>query len=121
VDVLPDDPTRVLQPLRERRQAGLTFRVVGGEWREHADAPHSVRLLGAGGERVRRRATESSDEFATPHGLRSSAEDRTLVHVTQKNAVVHHSKIDREMAEAAPAGFRPAGGPPGLISRSTGR
>ena len=46
-DVLPDDPTRVLQTLRERSQEGLTFRVVRGEWREHADAPHSVRLLGA--------------------------------------------------------------------------
>ena len=47
-DVLPDDPTRVLQTLRERSQEGLTFRVVRGEWREHADAPHSVRLLGRG-------------------------------------------------------------------------
>jgi hypothetical protein len=37
----------VLQTLRERSQEGLTFRVVRGEWREHADAPHSVRLLGA--------------------------------------------------------------------------
>ena len=60
-------------PARERSQAGLTFRVVRDEWREHADAPHSVRLLGAGGEWVRRCgcATESSD---APHGLRSPAE-----------------------------------------------
>jgi hypothetical protein len=56
----------VLRPLREHSQARLNFRVVRGEWREHADAPH--------GEWVRRCATESSDEIAAPHGLRSPAE-----------------------------------------------
>jgi hypothetical protein len=37
-DVLPDNPSPVVQALGERCQARLAFRVVCGEWRQHADA-----------------------------------------------------------------------------------
>jgi hypothetical protein len=68
VDVLPDGPTQLLQALRKSRQAGVSFRIVRGEWREHADAPHPLALLRACGERQRSRAAEQRDEVATPHG-----------------------------------------------------
>ena len=47
------------QPLQERRDAGLTFRIVRGCGQEHADAPHALGLLRARRERPappRRRA-----------------------------------------------------------------
>src|SRR5260370_11509694 len=93
-----DRPAQPLQSLRKRCEAGLCFRVIRSEWHEHADAPHAVSLLRAGGEWVRRCATESSDEIAAPHGLRSPAE-AAHYYTLRENAVVHHSKIDRQMAE----------------------
>ena len=35
-------PAQLLQPLQERREAGLSFRIVRGEAHEHADAPHPL-------------------------------------------------------------------------------
>src|SRR5262245_48415405 len=67
-DVLPDDPARVLETLRERSQASLAFRVVRGKRREHADAPHTLALLPSRRDRPRsRRAAEQRDELAAPH------------------------------------------------------
>jgi hypothetical protein len=43
----------LLQALLERRYAGLTYRIVRGDWHEHSDAPHSLRLLCARRERPR--------------------------------------------------------------------
>ncbi|MEA2944438.1 MAG: hypothetical protein QOD09_4967 [Bradyrhizobium sp.] len=40
-------PAECLQGLAKHRHAGLSFRVVGGKRREHADAPHPVGRLGA--------------------------------------------------------------------------
>jgi hypothetical protein len=49
----------LLQRLMESREARLTFRIVGCEIHEHADAPHPLALLRARRERPRnRRATE---------------------------------------------------------------
>jgi hypothetical protein len=36
---------RFLQALQECRKARLSFRIVGGEMHEYADAPHPVALL----------------------------------------------------------------------------
>ena len=62
------------QPLQERREAGLTFRIVRGCGQEHADAPHPLALLRARRERPRgRRAAEQRDELAPLHSITSSA------------------------------------------------
>jgi hypothetical protein len=58
----------LLQPLQERRDAGLPFRVICGRAQERADAPHAVCLLRARDERpCRSRATSKRDELAPPH------------------------------------------------------
>jgi hypothetical protein len=48
-------PAQRLQLLHERRVAGLCFRIVRGECREHADAAHALGLLRARFKRPRRR------------------------------------------------------------------
>ena len=56
------------QRLQERRDAGLTFRIVRGCGQEHADAPHPLGLLRARRKRPRgRRAAEKRDELAPFH------------------------------------------------------
>jgi hypothetical protein len=50
--------------LRERRDASLHHGIVFVARHEHADAPYAVALLRARRERPRRRAAESSDDFA---------------------------------------------------------
>ncbi len=70
----PIGPAQLLQPLQERRDAGLTFRIVRGAGHEHADAPHPLALLRARRERPRRRrAAEQRDELAPLHSITSSA------------------------------------------------
>ena len=49
--------------LPERRDARLKFRIVGGRWHEHANAPHPLGLLRARHQRPRRRAAEQRDEL----------------------------------------------------------
>ncbi|HKD92513.1 MAG TPA: hypothetical protein VKB56_11430 [Terriglobales bacterium] len=54
----------MFQRLLERCEAGLHFRTIHGQRREHADAPHPVSLLRARRERPRSRAAEQRDEGA---------------------------------------------------------
>ena len=62
------------QPLQERPDAGLKFRIVRGCGQEHADAPHPLALLRARRQRPRRRrAAEQRDELAPVHSITSSA------------------------------------------------
>lgn len=60
---------RLLQPLREHRRTGLAFRIVRGDWHEHADVSHSItRLLRARRERpADRRAADEPDELPPLH------------------------------------------------------
>jgi hypothetical protein len=51
----------------------MPFRVVRGQVRKHADAPHALALLRACRERPCRRAAEQCDERAPPHSITSSA------------------------------------------------
>src|SRR5262249_17598873 len=44
-------PAELLKSLTQRRDAGLPYRIVRGEWHEHADAPHTLGLLRARRER----------------------------------------------------------------------
>ena len=56
-------PAQLLQGLCERREAGLSFRIVRGQIHEHADAPHPLRLLRARRQRPRScRTAEQRDE-----------------------------------------------------------
>src|SRR5262245_61090696 len=73
-------PAQFLQPLHERREAGLTFRIARGQRMEHAYAPYPLALLRARGERPRRRsAAEQGDEVAPPHhSITSSARARSV-------------------------------------------
>ena len=48
------------QPLQERRETGLPFRIVRGYSHEHADAPHPLALLRARRERPAAAAPPSS-------------------------------------------------------------
>ena len=72
--VAADGPAQLLQPLQERPDAGLKFRIVRGRGQEYADAPHPLGLLRARRERPRRRrAAEQRDELAPLHSITSSA------------------------------------------------
>ena len=63
--VAADRSSPFLQPLQERPEAGLRFRIVRGQVHEHADAPHPLGLLRPRRERPRRRrAAEQRDELA---------------------------------------------------------
>src|SRR5262245_6756653 len=67
-------PAQFLQPLHERREAGLTFRIARGQRMEHAYAPYPLALLRARRERPSRRAAKQRDELASPdHSITSSA------------------------------------------------
>ena len=66
--VAADGPAQLRQPLQERPDAGLKFRIVRGCGQEHADAPHPLALLRARRERPRRRrATQNTEKFPPPH------------------------------------------------------
>jgi hypothetical protein len=45
--VAADAPARLLQPLQERPEPVLKYRIVRGCGQEHADAPHPLGLLPA--------------------------------------------------------------------------
>src|SRR5262249_53695425 len=66
-------PAQFLQPLHERSEACLPFRIAGCGRHEPADAPLPVGLLRARRERPRnRRAAEQRDELAPLHSITSS-------------------------------------------------
>src|SRR5262249_36815695 len=69
-------PAQLPQPLQERRQTGLAYRIVLCERHEHADASHPLTLLRARRERpCRNRTTHHFDEVAPSHAARSGAND----------------------------------------------
>ena len=59
-DIATLRPSASFQPLPERCEARLRFRIVLGDGHEHADAPHPAGLLRARRERPRRAAPPSS-------------------------------------------------------------
>jgi hypothetical protein len=64
VEVLADGPTRLLQALREGRQAGLSFRIACSVRREHTNPSHPLALLRARRERPGNCAADQCDDFA---------------------------------------------------------
>src|SRR5262249_60550321 len=74
--VAADGPTQQRQRLQERPDTGLPDRIVGGSRHQHADPPHSLRLLRPCCKRPCRRAAEQRDELAAPHSITSSATNR---------------------------------------------
>ena len=62
--VSADDPAQLRQPLHERDEAGLHFRIARGCGHEYADTPHPLALLRARHRRPGgRRAAENRDEI----------------------------------------------------------
>src|SRR5262249_14063314 len=72
------DPARLREPLQERPEPGLLFRVVRGCRHQHADAPHPFALLRARRNRPRGRAAKQRDERAAFHSITSSASASNL-------------------------------------------
>src|SRR6516225_8482317 len=86
--VLPDAPARLLQPLQERPEAGLPYRIVCGCGHEHPDAPHAIGLLRPRRERPRcYRAAEQRDELAPRHSITSSAMESTSPGMVRPSAL----------------------------------
>src|SRR5262249_54146609 len=72
------DPARLRQRLRERQDAGLLCWIVRRKGREHANAPHPIRLLRTCRQRpCSCRTTEQRDEFPPPHGFPQGQGSRT--------------------------------------------
>src|SRR5262249_18915606 len=75
--IASSDPARLREPLKERPDPGLKFRIVRGCRQQHADAPHPLGLLRTRRERPRRRAAKQCDELTTAaHSITSSARNR---------------------------------------------
>src|SRR5262249_40272061 len=87
--VLPDAPAQYGQPLQERSEAGLPYRIIGKCREEHADAPYPLALLRPRHERPRRRrAAEQRDEFAPgAHSITSSARASSVSGTTRPSAL----------------------------------
>src|SRR5262249_45328231 len=74
LNIVPNGPSQLLQPLQKCRVADLGLRIVRIIGHEHARAPHTLTLLRARRERpCRRHAAEERDELASPHSITSSA------------------------------------------------
>ena len=69
VHVTADGPAQKRQPLQERSDAGLPYRIVCDGGQKHADTPHPLGLLSPRRQRPRRRAAEQRDELATFHSI----------------------------------------------------
>src|SRR5262249_20750351 len=77
----------MLQPLQERCEARLHFRIVRGQAHEDANASHSLGLLRARRQRPRsRRAAEQRDEVAALHSITSSARASTAEGTSRPSA-----------------------------------
>src|SRR5262249_17151781 len=74
VDILPNGPSKLLQPLFKRCYAALTFRIALSERHEYANTINLAYPLRACRKRPRGRSTaEQLDELASPHSITSSA------------------------------------------------
>src|SRR5450759_3004332 len=83
LDVAALSPAKSLKLLRERSDAEFGLRVVPGDAREHADAPHTLALLRARGERPRCcRAAEEGDELAPLH-IRPQVQETALYRLSR--------------------------------------
>src|SRR5262249_11042869 len=86
--VVTGGPAQLLQPLRERGDAGRCFRIVGGQVHQHADAPRSVALLRARRKGPRHSsAAEQRYERAPLHSITSSARSRIPVGMVTPSAL----------------------------------
>src|SRR5262249_31594573 len=92
-DVAALDPAQIAQPFDNCCEAGLIFRVFGGEGEEYRDAPHTLALLRSRRERPRRRAAEQRNEVAPfpltemhpiPSRAGSTSQDTGLQRISQR-------------------------------------
>src|SRR5262249_18028278 len=71
--VVPDTPTQYGQPLQERSEAGLPYRIVGKRRQDHADATYPLALLRGRPDRPCYRAAQQRDGLPPLHSITSSA------------------------------------------------
>src|SRR6516165_2430441 len=114
--VLPDAPTRLLQPLQERPEAGLPYRIVRGCGQEHADPPHALALLRARRERPRGRAAEQCDELALVHSITSSARSRKDSGIVSPSALAVVRLMMRSNFLGCSTGMSPGFAPRRILS-----
>src|SRR5262249_21655046 len=110
--VAADGPAQQRQPLQERPDAGLKYRIIRGCVHEHADAPHPLALLRARCERPRRRrAAEQTDELAPFHSITSSARASSVGGTSRPNALavwrLRINSIFVDCCTGRSAGFSP--------------
>src|SRR5262245_16343513 len=111
--VATDCPAPLLQSLKERRNAGLSFRIVCGKVRDNPDAPHALRLLRARRERRRGcRTAEQRDERAAFHGdlalasiasAASACHPASLIFTRATSIILTPTTMRSACADASPA------------------
>src|SRR5262249_42592155 len=88
-NIASGDPARLREPLQERAEPGLLFRIVRGCRQQHANASHPLGLLRPRPERPRgSRAAEQSDELAALHSITSSARASSVGLFIQSPALI---------------------------------
>src|SRR5262249_48954504 len=81
-------PPCFLQPLCERGNTSVPFRIVSSQIDEHADASHPLGFLRPRRKRPRsRRATEHRDELPAPHSITSSARASSVGGISRRSAL----------------------------------
>src|SRR5262249_23807889 len=85
LNVVPDSPAQLLQPLQKCRVASLHLGIIGGVGHERAYAPHALGLLRTHRERPRcRSAAEQRYELAPAHHSITSSARATKIGETSK-------------------------------------
>src|SRR5262249_48910801 len=96
--------------------------IVRARTHEHADAPHSLRLLCARGERPRgRRAADERDELAALHSITSSARASTPCGTLRPSALAVLRLITSSYLVGACTGMSAGLAPPSIRAASCAR
>src|SRR6476619_4047695 len=86
-NILTFDPSQLTKFLHECREIRLPRCVCRRAIRQHADAPHPLRLLRVRSDRPRRRAAEQRDEGAAFHSITCSARAISIGGTVRRSAL----------------------------------